>query len=111
MYESMVRESLVSDENRPVGELHSMAVGFVCAAAQSRCYDALLPLLGEEETAVLKRGRNSSSTRAPRSSSVIEYRRATAVEALLGYVYLSGERERLCELVDVMLKTISGDES
>lgn len=107
VYETMVRERLLLSGARPVGELHKAAVHYVCAQSQSAAYQALCGMLTEEETEILKRGRNASSSRTPKSSSVMEYRRATAVETLLGYLYLRGAQERLRELVDFIFGVLS----
>lgn len=107
VYEVFVRERILAQGNRPVNGLHREAVQFVCAGAQSLAYEALEEVLDEREMQILKRGRNSSSVRPPKSSSAIEYRRATAVEALMGYLYLNGEKERLEQLMEVCFKTIA----
>lgn len=108
VFEALVRERLVREGNRPVKELHRLSVSYVCAAAQSRCYEAIEERLTEEERAILRRGRNANAAHSSKSSSVIDYRRATAVEALLGFLHLSGERGRLLELVDIMMQTLEG---
>ena len=106
VYELMVRRRLVEGGSRPVSELHAEAVRYVRAGAQSMCYETLCAVLNEEETAILKRGRNANSVRPPKSSTAIDYRRATAVEALLGYLFLCGEHERLQQLDGLMMETI-----
>lgn len=93
VYSLLVREWLVSKANRPVGELHSMAVNVVRAEAQAEAIQALLPLLSEEESAVFRRGRNAHTSR-----SGGEYHQATGFEALFGYLHLSGQTERVEEL-------------
>ncbi len=103
VYELLVREYLLGLGNRPVGQLHSMAVELVCAKAQSDAYQVLAPLLTEEEEAVYKRGRNAHNTKAPKHSDPAQYRRATGVEALFGFLYLSGRLERLNQLFQAIL--------
>lgn len=98
VYEQLVRRRIVSEGSRPSNELHRQAVGRVRASFQASAYEKLLPLLTEEETDILKRGRNATGLNPPRSSSSAEYHRATAVEALFGYLSLIGESERLEEL-------------
>ena len=93
VYSLLVREWLVSKANRPVGELHAMAVKLVCAEAQAEAIHALMPLLSEEEAAVFRRGRNAHTSRSGN-----EYHHATGFEALFGYLYLSGKTERINEL-------------
>ena len=93
VYSLMVRERLLSEANRPVNDLHRMAVQAVRAEAQSAAIGRLLPLLSEEEEAVFKRGRNAHTAR-----SGADYHRSTGLEALFGYLYLAGRIDRVREL-------------
>lgn len=102
VYEQRVRERLVLQANMPVGKLHRAAVERVRASYQSRAVEVLLPLLTEEELSILKRGRNATANTVPKSSNPIEYRRATGLECLFGYLYLKGEEERLDTLFDTI---------
>lgn len=105
----MVRERLLLEGVQPVQRLHARAVRYVCAQAQSAAYDVLAGELSEEEAQVLRRGRNASAIRTPKSSSMMDYRRATGVEALLGYLYLKGEDRRLAELTEKIFAVIEGE--
>lgn len=98
VYSLLVREYLASKGNMPVARLHQRAVAMVCATAQSQAIEALLPLLTPEEERIYKRGRNAHSASVPRRADPVQYRRATGLEALFGYLYLSGEEARLREL-------------
>lgn len=102
VYERLVRERLVLTANMPVKKLHAEAVERVRAAYQSRAVDIILPLLTEEEDVVLKRGRNATGNTVPKSSNPAEYRRATALEALFGYLQLTENYERMVELFDAI---------
>lgn len=93
VYSLLVRERLLTQANRPVGDLHRLAVTAVRAEAQAAAMDRLLPLLTEEETAVFKRGRNAHSTRTG-----ADYHKATGLESLFGYLYLDGRIDRVQEL-------------
>ncbi len=93
VYGLMVRELLACQANRPNGTLHKLSVSMVRAEAQSAAMDVLLPLLTEEEEAVFRRGRNAHTARAGG-----DYHRATGLEALFGYLYLSGNTARCREL-------------
>lgn len=88
--------------NMPVKKLHADTVERVRAAYQSRAAEVILPLLTEEEEAVFKRGRNAVGNTVPKSSSPVEYRRATAFEALFGYLQLTENFERMVELFDII---------
>ena len=102
VYELMVRERLAADGSMPANVLHHKAVKIVCAGAQAQGYLALESILTEEELCILKRGRNAHSTKVPKNSSPSDYRRATGVEALFGYLYLKGDLERLTVLFNHM---------
>ena len=95
VYELLARQKLAVT-TIPAGKLHRMAIGMVCAGAQSQAYEVLEPLLTEEELAVLKRGRNTHPSHTAKNAKVADYRRATGVEALFGYLWLCGRTARLC---------------
>ena len=86
----------------PVGKLHKAAVEKVRAAYQSKAIDKIEGMLEEDEVAIMKRGRNATSNTVPKSSNPIEYRRATSLEALFGYLHLLGKRERIVEIFDII---------
>lgn len=93
VYSLMVRERLLSQANRPVNDLHRLAVAEVRAEAQAAAIARLLPILTEQETAVFKRGRNAHTAR-----SGADYHNATGLEALFGWLYLSDRLDRVREL-------------
>lgn len=99
--ELKVREALLSRDVGDVGKMNKIADSLVRATYQSQAMDRLLPLLTEEETAVYKRGRNTHSHTVPKSAKVSDYRKATGMEALFGFLYLEGRGERLTELFAV----------
>ncbi len=101
VYGLLVRERLSAVE-APVGKLHEASAGMVCSLAQSEAYDRLCGLLTDDELAVLKRGRNMNSNHVPKNADTLNYRRATGVEALFGYLYLSGENGRIRMLFDAI---------
>ena len=96
--EVMVRTELVSLGITDTARFNELALRFVTAKAQSAAYAAAEPYLTEEETEILKRGRNAAITHRPKNQTQSDYRRATGFEALMGYLYLSGERERAREI-------------
>lgn len=98
VYEQLVRQELLLDANRPVGQLHKLKTEKVCASYQAKAVNVILPLLTEEEQAVLKRGRNATGTTVPKHSSAADYRHATGLEALFGYLYLKGETQRIDDI-------------
>lgn len=98
IYEILVREALVCEANRPVNELHRESVKYVSAKAQTEAYAKIKDMLTEEETAQFKRGRNAKVGNSPKSATDAEYHTATGIEALFGYLYLSGKTERIKQL-------------
>jgi len=104
VYELLIREHLVSTGLVRVDRLHSEAIKYVHAAAQARTLRALEGTLSEEEMAVVRRGRNAKSPHTPRSSGVIEYRHSTALESLVGYLYLKGDTDRLNHILATALE-------
>ncbi len=98
IYELYVRSYLIKDSNRNVNTLHKTAAKHVCCKAQSELYRKIEPLLSDEEMGVFKRGRNTKS-HVPKNSDMSDYRIATGVEALIGFLYLSGKKQRICDLL------------
>lgn len=98
IYEILVREALVCEANRPVNELHRESVKYVSAKAQTEAYAKIKDMLTDEETAQFKRGRNAKVGHSPKSATDAEYHTATGIEALFGYLYLSGKTERIKQL-------------
>ena len=103
VFDLFVREKLVCEANRPVNKLHKAATGYVSAAAQAKAAQKVLPELTERELSVLKRGRNAHTNHKAKNASEGDYHYATALEALFGYLYLSGELDRLRELFDLII--------
>ena len=98
VYEVLVRGWLCSHGKATGKGLHRATIALVCAPEQARRAERILPDLTEEEADVFRRGRNAHVHSIPRNASRREYQEATALEALFGYLYLSGRRERINEL-------------
>ncbi len=107
VYEIMVREYLLRNGSMPVNKLHKMSVEMVRASFQAKVFDFLEPILSEEEKGILHRGRNASATHVPKGANAIEYRKATGVESLFGWLYLDGKSQRARELFDLILKEMN----
>ena len=99
VYSLMVRERLLCEANRPVNDLHRLAVREVRAEAQSAAMNRIMEHLTEEEEAVFKRGRNAHTAR-----SGADYHRSTGLEALFGYLYLDGRIDRVRELFNLCVE-------
>lgn len=101
IYALVAKTVLVEKANCPAGELHNMTVKYVSAKAQARIVRFFMDegILTEEESVILKRGRNAKSSSTAKNASVGDYRLATGLEALVGYLYLSGQTQRIVELL------------
>lgn len=99
IYDLIIRTVVVERANTAPNTLHKKKSEVVKAAAQAACADALLPELTQEELAVYKRGRNAHSHTTAKNASVRDYRKATGLEALYGFLYLTGRMDRLLSLV------------
>ena len=102
----LVRTKL-SDVEQPIGKLHKKSVDFVNANAQNQAFQLISQLLTEEEMSVFKRGRNNHVGGVPKSTTVAAYHTATGVEALFGYLHLSGQHDRIAELFAVIWNGLS----
>ena len=99
VYELVIRTMVVEKGNRQASQLHKITTSYVKAQAQAAMIEALEPDLTEEELAVYKRGRNAKSYTSAKNASILDYRKATGLEALVGYLYLSGREERALFLI------------
>ena len=99
IYELVIRSIVVERANRSANDLHKKTTRYVKAPAQSAMIEALLPELTEDEEAVYRRGRNAKSYTTAKNASVADYRRATGFEALMGYLYLTGQTDRMLDLI------------
>ena len=99
VYEIVIRTVIVERANRGANELHKRAIKFVQAAVQSAMIEALMEELTEDEEAVYKRGRNAKTHTSAKNASIQDYRKATGFEALMGYLYLSGQTDRMLHLI------------
>jgi len=95
VYELFIRSLIVREGNMQVDKIHKKAVKFVKAKAQSSMIAIIEEDLTAEELSLYKRGRNCKSSGIPKNADMAEYRRATGFEALIGYLYLNGEYDRL----------------
>ena len=98
VYDLIIRTVVVERANRSANDLHKKTVQYVKAQTQARMIEVLLPTLTEEEEAVYRRGRNAKSYTVAKNASVGDYRKATGLEALMGYLYLMDRMDRALEL-------------
>ena len=104
VFELSVRQMLVEKGISDSRRLNTEALRYVTASAQAAAVKRILDALTEEENAVYHRGRNIGHTNVPRHATVMEYRMATGLEALFGYLHLMGRSERIDELFALSLE-------
>lgn len=107
VYEMFIRTKILSMGNRPANELHKIAVGYVKAKAQAQAAHKILDLLTDQELQIYKRGRNTNIHTVPKNADMVDYRHATALEALVGYLYIKREEDRLEEILNLAFDTLS----
>ena len=109
VYEVLVRERVVTLHQTNAGRLHDMAVERVRASYQSEAVNVIEPMLTEKEADILRRGRNAGGISVPKSAKPSEYRRATALEALFGYLSLTGQNGRIETLFNAICEALPID--
>lgn len=107
VYELFIRTKILSAGSRSAGELHKIAVGYVKAKAQSTAMHELKSSLSDEELGIYKRGRNTNIHTVPKHADMNDYRQATGLEALVGYLFITGQEERLSEVLEFAFAAIS----
>ena len=106
VYSLYIRTRIVAQKNQHVKFLHRETVKYVKAQAQAESIKKIYDLLSEEEKDIVRRGRNIKSNTTPKGVEVQAYRYATGFEALLGYLYLAGEFERLKNILELSVQVI-----
>ncbi|SHL34501.1 ribonuclease-3 family protein [Anaerocolumna jejuensis DSM 15929] len=104
VYDLIIRTLVVEQGNAPVNKLHKRVSSLVKASAQMELYHGIADMLTEEELSVYKRGRNAKSFTTAKNASISDYRSATGLEALVGYLYLDNRLDRVLELIKVGLE-------
>ena len=104
VYELVIRSLLTGRGNAQVNRLHKKASSLVNAGAQSESLERIREALTEEELHVFRRGRNANSATMARHATMTDYRKATGFEALMGYLYLTGQTERMLSLIRLGLQ-------
>lgn len=103
IYDLVIRTYVVEHGNAPVNKLHKQVIKLVQAKAQANLYHTIEDRLTEEEKSVYKRGRNAKSFTSAKNADIVDYRTATGLEALIGYLYLTGQISRMLELIAPVL--------
>lgn len=107
VYELFIRTKLVEETNLKPHALHIKAIQCVKAKAQAEVLLAIQEKLTEEEKDIVRRGRNAENHHLPKNANVQEYMYSTAFEALIGYLYMTKQEERLKEIFDLCVQNLS----
>lgn len=104
VYELYIRTNLVNNTKLNPHKLHVEAIKYVKAQAQAKILETITEILTEEEKNIVRRGRNAQNHHLPKNANLDEYSHATAFEALIGYLYLTKQDERLREILEKTFK-------
>lgn len=102
VYSLYVRNKIVLNNNCKTNELHKLTSEIVKAGGQSEFVENILNVLNEQELEVYKRARNYKTANVAKNAKVTDYKRATGLEALIGYLYLYGNLERINQIFEMM---------
>ena len=106
IFDLIIRTVIVERANQTPNKLHNKKAGIVKAPTQARMGEALQDVFSEEEADIYRRGRNANSYSTAKHASVADYRKATGLEAVMGYLYLKGQTERAVELTKIGLEKL-----
>ncbi|MDO5444546.1 MAG: ribonuclease III domain-containing protein [Eubacteriales bacterium] len=106
VFEMLIRTYLISEGHTAALDLHHSAVGLVNAPAQHAFYERISCLLDAEEAEIYRRGRNAKVNSVPHNASVADYHSATGLEALFGWLFLNGRRDRVEELFQAGMREL-----
>jgi ribonuclease-3 family protein len=104
VYELLVRDVLIHEKNLPTHTLSKLSKCYVSAPAQSHIFDRIQNFFTEEELRIFKRGRNSKVSTVPKNASVADYKKATGLEAVFGFLHLIGKSDRMKEIFFEIIK-------
>lgn len=109
VYEMYIRSYIMKDCNMPVAKLHKAATRFVSATSQAEIVKNISDEFTDEEMSVYKRGRNAHSYTSAKNADIVDYRMATGLEALIGYLYIKKETGRLEEIIARSIDVINAE--
>lgn len=109
IYEIVIRTYVVTKGNTQVNKLHKRSSGYVKAHSQAVIVMSLMEELTEEEISIYKRGRNAKSATMAKNATIADYKKATGFEALMGYLYLNKQTDRMLELIKKGLENLERD--
>ncbi|MBQ9390871.1 MAG: ribonuclease III [Lachnospiraceae bacterium] len=109
VFDLIIRTIVVNKGNTSPNKLHGNTIQYVSARAQSNILDSIMPILTDEEKDIARRGRNSKPHSKAKNASTIDYLKATALESVVGYLYLKDDMERIFELIKYGINKIEDD--
>jgi len=109
VFDLIIRTIVVNKGNTSPNKFHSNTIQYVSARAQSNILDSIMPILTDEEKDIARRGRNSKPHSKAKNASTIDYLKATALESVVGYLYLKDDMERIFELIKYGINKIEDD--
>lgn len=109
VYELVIRTKVISDGNKKIKKLHDNKNKYVCASFQALLITKIKDLLTEEENNIYKRARNSHKMSKAKNQNISDYRKATGLEAVIGYLYLTKNMDRLLDIIDIGIKRINDE--
>ena len=106
IFAAVVKTVIIERGNCQGSKLHQYSAHIVKAESQALMYDKWQDILSEDELSVMRRGHNAKSANSAKHASLKEYHKATGVEALIGYLFLKGDEDRICELIHMGISLI-----
>ena len=100
IYDLIVRSHIMGEGSTSVNNMNKKAAAKVSAVSQSAAYDRIEPLLSDAERDILRRGKNAHKKTSAKNASIADYHKSTGLEALIGYLYMTGQIERIYELME-----------
>ncbi|MBP0969358.1 MAG: ribonuclease III [Oscillospiraceae bacterium] len=104
VYELLVREHISITHDAPASALHKMAIAYVRAEAQHTAMEKIAPELSDDEADIARRGRNANKVTSSKHAAPADYRAATGLETLFGFLYLTGDTDRIRQLFAMIVE-------
>ena len=111
IYEIVIRTVIVDEANRQVNKIHKAASNLVKAGTQAKMIHYIMDDLTDAELTIYKRGRNAKAVTRAKNASMSEYRTATGLEALMGWLYLTGQSERMMKLIKKSVTVFTAEDN
>lgn len=109
VYELYIRGHVIKNSREQVNKLHKKTIKYVCAKAQAKIVEVLSNELSTEEKDIIRRGRNAEANTVPKNTDVVTYKIATGFEALIGYLYLLKNEDRLKYIITKSIEIVEGE--